>query len=491
MTRSNGRLFTQRGVAVVCALLLPLTSFSALAQGPPPPPEANYPLQPNYPQQQQGNYPPQQQQPPQLLSPEQLEDLVAPVALYPDPLLSQVLAASTYPLEIVEAGRWLQQNQNLQGQQLIEAAKQQPWDPSVQAMVAFPDALTLLNRDIRWTTDLGNAFLAQQADVMNAVQAMRARAQNNGRLQNTPQQVVTNDGPSDIQIQPANPQVVYVPVYNPAYIWGPPVYDPWPSVWYPGIGFGFGFGAASFLGSLFAGFLGFGGWGWGLNWLAHGLFLNAGFFSHFGFHGAGGYGPGFGGRVAWTHDASHRLGVPYSNRAVASRFNGRFEGGRFNGGTFNSGRGANVSRNEGAARSNSSQWRSFEGSNRGYESGNRGNESGSRGYESGNRGYEATNRGSEFNSRAGSQSYRAPAQSYRGFSNSMAPSYRSAGPSARSNSFSAPRGSSEHFSAPRAQAQHFSAPHSSGSHSSGGHSSGHSSGGGHSGGHSSGGGHHK
>jgi hypothetical protein len=329
--------------------------------------------------------------------------------------------------------------------------------------------------------------------VMNAVQTMRERAQNNGRLQTTPQQVVTNDGQSNIQIQPADPQVVYVPVYNPSYIWGPPVYDPYPSLWYPGIGFGFGFGAASFLGSLFAGFLGFGGWGWGLNWLAHGLFLNAGFFSHFGFHGVGGFGPGFGGRVAWTHDASHRLGVPYSSRTVASRFNGRFNGGGFNGArsasvgrSFENSRYEGSRSNEGSARSNSGQWRSFEGGNRGYESANRG-------YESANRGYESMNRGSELNNRAGaSQAYRAPAQSYRGFSNSMAPSYRSAGPSLRSNGFSNSRGSSEHFSAPHASAQHFSAPHSSGSHSSGGgHSSGgHSSGGGH-GGHSSGGGHHK
>ena len=111
-----------------------------------------------------------------LLSPDQLDNLVAPVALYPDPLLGQVLAASTYPLEIVEAQQWLQQNGNLQGAQLVDAAKQQNWDPSVQALVAFPDALQLLSNDVRWTTDLGNAFLAQQADVMSAVQTMRARA---------------------------------------------------------------------------------------------------------------------------------------------------------------------------------------------------------------------------------------------------------------------------------------------------------------------------
>src|ERR1700674_3965039 len=106
--------------------------------------------------------------PPQLLGPDQLDNLVAPIALYPDPLLSQVLAACTYPLEIIEAQQWFQQNRNLQGQSLIEAAKRQNWDPSVQLLVAFPDVIALLSRDVRWTTNLGNAFLAQQADVMNA-----------------------------------------------------------------------------------------------------------------------------------------------------------------------------------------------------------------------------------------------------------------------------------------------------------------------------------
>ena len=166
---------------------------------------------------------PDTQQAALLLSPDQLDNLVAPVALYPDPLLSQVLAASTYPLEIVEAQQWLGQNSNLQGAQLMDAARQQNWDPSVQALVAFPDAFRLLANDIRWTTDLGNAFLAQQADVMSAVQRMRARARANGRLTTTPQQVVTmdtQDGQNAIEIQPADPQVIYVPIYSPSYVWG-------------------------------------------------------------------------------------------------------------------------------------------------------------------------------------------------------------------------------------------------------------------------------
>ena len=180
-----------------------------------------------------------------MWSPDQLDNLVAPIALYPDPLLGQMLVASTYPLEIVEASQWLQRNKNLSGQELMDAAQQQSWDPSVQALVAVPDALAKLNQDIRWTTDLGNAFLAQQADVMIAVQQMRARAQSNGNLSSTPQQTVTTQaqgGQQVIVIQPADPQVIYVPYYDPVYVWGPPVYGYYPPLYYSGFGFGFGRG---------------------------------------------------------------------------------------------------------------------------------------------------------------------------------------------------------------------------------------------------------
>src|SRR5271157_804267 len=174
---------------------------------------------------------PPAQSPAQLLSPEQLDTLVAPVALYPDSLLSQVLVASTYPLEVVEANQWLQQNGNLSGAQLVAAARQQPWDASIQALVMFPDVLGRLASDARWTTDLGNAFLAQQADVMRAVQQMRARARDQGRLSSNAQETVTDEsqgGQSAIDIQPANPGVVYVPAYNPEAIWGPPEYGGYP-----------------------------------------------------------------------------------------------------------------------------------------------------------------------------------------------------------------------------------------------------------------------
>lgn len=147
-----------RGRIARSAVLFLLPIFLAAQQAPPP---------------ELGQQPPPP--PAQPLSAQQLDDLVAPVALYPDNILSQILAASTYPLEIVEAQQWLMQNQKLQGKALLDAAKHQNWDPSVQALVVFPEVLMRLNSDIRWTTDLGNAFLSQQADVMGAIQRMRGR----------------------------------------------------------------------------------------------------------------------------------------------------------------------------------------------------------------------------------------------------------------------------------------------------------------------------
>jgi hypothetical protein len=303
-------------VSPPAALVLLATYGILFGQEPAPPPEQTSP--------------PPQQQP---LSPQQLDDLVAPVALYPDPLLGQLLAASTYPLELIEAQQWLQQNRGLTGQALVDAARQQNWDPSVQALVVFPDILGRLTSDIRWTTDLGNAFLAQQADVMAAVQRMRTRAQANGRLAPTPQQnVVTQNqgGQSVIEIQPANPNIVYVPSYNPLYVWGPPVFGVYPPLWYPGIDIGFGFGPGIEIGAFFGGWggWGWGGWGWGFNWFGGGIFVNDRFFHRFGFNDW--HGEGYGVR-AWAHDPEHRLGVPYSNRGLAARYQG---GERRGGGGF-------------------------------------------------------------------------------------------------------------------------------------------------------------
>ena len=270
----------------------------------------------------------------QTLSPQQLDDLVAPIALYPDPLLSQVLVACTYPLEVVEAQQWLQRNRGLQGTALMDAAKQQNWDASVQALVAMPDVLARLNSDVRWTTDLGNAFLGQQADVMAAVQRMRTRAQANGKLGSNAQETVTTQtqgGQSAIVIEPANPDIIYAPVYDPMWVWGPPAWGFYPPLYYPA--FGFGWGPGFNIGLCFGGwggwgFGGWGGWGWGPNWFGRSVIVNNTFFHHYGFHGGYGYGGGFGGRTVWAHDPMHRMGVAYPNRQLTARYAGsRFQAG--------------------------------------------------------------------------------------------------------------------------------------------------------------------
>jgi hypothetical protein len=466
----NGGSAIRRAVVLSCAVFFPASL--SLAQQTVGPPLVS----------------PATQQPAPLLSPDQLNNLVAPVALYPDPLLGQVLAASTYPVEIVEAQQWLQRNGNLTGEQLMDGAKQQNWDPSVQALVAFPDALKLLGNDIRWTTDLGNAFLAQQSDVMSAVQGMRARAEANGRLTSTPQQVVTTDtqdNQSAIEIQPADPQVVYAPVYDPAYVWGPPAWGAYPDLWYPdgfGFGFGFGFGPGIYVGSFFPGWGGWGGWGWGCGWFGNGLFVNTGFFNRYGFRGgfSGGFARGgFGGRGAWAHDPGHRMGVPYPNRSVAGRFNStRFNGSGANGRQFSSINRGNTSQAIGGrsnAGASAGGWRTFNGDNR-AANGN------------------ARQASSNF-SRGTAQGSRASAQGFRSapsFNRSSAPAYSGT----RSQSYSAPRSNSapsRSFAASPSRsfsgARSISAPRSSGGGFSGGHSG--FSGGGHSGGgggHSGGGG---
>ena len=266
--------------------------------------------------------PPELPPPNQALAPNQLEDLVAPIALYPDPLISQILVASTYPLELVQALQWIQRNPGLTGAALTQAAEQQNWDPSVQALVVFPDLIKRLNQDITWTTNLGNAFLGQQGDVMDAVQRMRAKAEQSGKLSSTPQQQVTNTNESGqpvIQIEPADPQMIYLPQYDPAYIWGPPMYYPYASWGYPGGYFGFGLGIP--IGAYFGGgWGGWGGWGWQPGWGGHNIFVNNNFIHRYNFNSRGS--GSLNGRSNWAHDASHRQGVPYSNAAVSSRYGG-------------------------------------------------------------------------------------------------------------------------------------------------------------------------
>jgi hypothetical protein len=264
-------------------------------------------------------------EPAKLLSGQQLDNLVAPIALYPDPLLGEVLAASTYPFEIAEAQQWVQDHPKWKPSKLMNEAKKQNWDPSIQGLVAFPQVLALLSQGVSWTTSLGNAFLAQQSDVMQAVQRLRAQAQAAGKLQSTPQETVTTEnrlGQSAVRIEPANPDIWYVPNYNPAYVWGPPIYGYYPPLFYPGIDIGFGWGPGIDLDLYFGGW---GGWGWGgggwsPNWYGGSIILNHSFFHRYGFNHFHGEPLG---TSSWAHDPAHRLGVPYANREVAGRFAGR------------------------------------------------------------------------------------------------------------------------------------------------------------------------
>src|SRR5689334_8931332 len=210
------------------------------------------------------------------IPPEQLDSLVAPIALYPDPLLAQALAASTYPLEIIQLQRWLEKNKNLKDKELADAVAKQPWDPSVQALAALPEVVKRLGDDIKWTADLGNAFLAQQSDVMDAVQRMRAKASEKGTLKTTEQQKVETrviESKSVIIIEPANPQVVYVPSYDPVVVYGP-AYYPYPPIYYPPAGYYVAGAAISFgVGVMMGAFWG-GGWGWGCGWGGNNVYIN-------------------------------------------------------------------------------------------------------------------------------------------------------------------------------------------------------------------------
>jgi hypothetical protein len=199
-------------------------------------------------------------------TPEQLQQLVAPIALYPDALVAQILAASTFPDQVVEADRWLQAHPDLKNDALGAAVDQQPWDPSVKALTPFPSVLGNMDKNLSWTSSLGDAYYNQEQAVMDAIQVMRQRAEQAGNLKSTPQQTVTTEG-SDVVIQPADPTVVYVPAYDPWLVYGIGI-APWPGWYeYPGIwfggpylNFGFGFGI---------GFFGGYGWGWhnwGFDW---------------------------------------------------------------------------------------------------------------------------------------------------------------------------------------------------------------------------------
>jgi hypothetical protein len=284
---------TQAVAVLTCAFFLVMTANPGYGQNNPPPqnypPQQNYPQQQNYPpgqnypQQQnypQGqNYPPQQNYPqdqnypqaqaqnyppPPSFSPSQLDNLVSRIALYPDPLLAQIFAAATFPDQIPDAARFAMDNRNLRGGDLANAMSQAnlPFDPSVQALIPFPSVLDMMARDMNWTSQLGNAVLADRPDVMDAVQRMRGEAVNYGYLRSNPQIRVVSM-PGEIQIVPVDPGYIYVPVYDPYIVYAPPR---------PGfyVGNAIGFGAGFGIGSAFGGW----GWGGGFNWRSHGVIVN-------------------------------------------------------------------------------------------------------------------------------------------------------------------------------------------------------------------------
>jgi Protein of unknown function (DUF3300) len=264
-----------------------------------------------------------------LLSPAALESLVAPIALYPDDLMAQVLAAATYPLEIVEANRWVKKNPGLKGQALVQGAAQQNWEPCVQALVMFGSVLNQLDTNLKWTTQLGNAFLAQQEDLMLAVQRLREKAHAAGTLVSNSQQQVDVEqvqGASVIVIRAAAPDVIYVPEYNPTVVFGAADdYLPYPEMDYPPVPVGgiVAASAISFTAGIVVGAIlnnwGGGGWGWGCNWGPRpSLYVNNTFINRNGFRA-----PAYVGRSgtgAWVHNPSYRGAVPYSSASVANRY---------------------------------------------------------------------------------------------------------------------------------------------------------------------------
>ena len=359
---------TRNGVAILCALLL-LPGQATFAT----------------PSQEQAAAPETA-----TLPPDQLDSLVAPIALYPDPMLAQVLAGSTYPLEIMQLQQWLAKNKDLKDKALADAVAKQPWDPSVQALAGLPDVVKRLADDIQWTTELGNAFLAQQSDVMAAVQRMRAKAKEKGNLKSNEQQKVETkvvESKQVIVIEQANPEVVYVPSYNPTVVYGAPVY-PYPPVYYPppgyyaaGMAISFGVGVA--MGAMWSG-----GWGYNCGWGGNNditINNNNNFNRNSNVQGGnrvnGGnrvsQQPGRGGAGGnWQHNPSHRGGTPYSDRSTANKF----------GGTT---RGSSVSDRQANARQNQANRqagnRSGQGGSRGQQA-NVSNRAGGAGDRGGNRG---------------------------------------------------------------------------------------------------------
>lgn len=257
-----------------------------------------------------------QSEPVPAYSQDELDQLLAPIALYPDDLLMQVLIASTYPLEVVEAARFVRQNPDLAGEALDQAIADRNWDPSVQSLTAFPQVLAMLDDRIEWTQRLGDAFLTDEARVMDTVQTLRQRAGTAGNLRSTPQQIVTDQG-GEIFIAPTQPDVIYVPVYDPLYVYGPwwaPAYPPW--FWYPPGYYGY---PTVIVGVVFGHpcHVSHDHWGWAHpDWQHRHVRIDGG---NSRFWNRPGRPPPPSG-APWEHSPGHRRGIAYPNAATRDRY---------------------------------------------------------------------------------------------------------------------------------------------------------------------------
>lgn len=357
-------------LALASTLLLANTGFLFAQDQAPPPNDQTPPPSDQAP-------PPDNQTPPPVdqgdqapyakLSREQLNRLVAPIALYPDSLVAQILSAATFPAQIVDAENWVKAHPGLSGTDIANQTNDQQWDPSVKALVQFPSVLANLASNLGWTSELGDAYYNQHEDVMKAVQEMRKKAEKAGNLKSSPQENVAKEN-GDITIEPANPQVVYVPAYDPWLVYGYPI-APWPywvdvpGIWWtgPGLYFGIGFPIAPFFGFAW-------GWpAWGVDWHHWGLWYHrapyfprsAAFFNRGAYYGgrndfARGYRGDLGPRNTYRgyENAPNRGGVNsgafsgIDHGGVSRGFSARgqssfggFHGGGFAGGGFHGGGG--------------------------------------------------------------------------------------------------------------------------------------------------------
>jgi hypothetical protein len=281
------------------ALLSLVLALPALAQVPPPPlPGAEAPVASSSPQSGTKTF-----------SQQELDQLLAPIALYPDSLLAQVLMASTYPLEIVLAERWVKANPNLKGKALEDALQQKPWDESVKSLTVVPQVLTMMSEKIEWTQKLGDAFLAQQKDVLATAQALRGKAMEEGSLKDSEQQKVITEKTETttiIRIEPADPEVVYVPTYNPSYVYGAwpyPAYPPY--YWYPP-GYYYGGALLGFTAGIIVG---------GALWGGGNVDINVNRFNNFNRTNIS--------SGNWKHNAEHRGAAPYRDKGVAQQYGRR------------------------------------------------------------------------------------------------------------------------------------------------------------------------